>query len=201
MTPMRAAMVAETTKMIAELMEKVKGEQKRSAELEKQVADLEEDAAKLNKTNSEAVYEHLQEVKGLRESLDKANVEIEHYRAKEGSYEDCNTLLQEREKDWDEERKKLEDRINGLEDECRTAKDGEHTKCEERLGQKEKEYEDKIKDLNDKFLSAQKDEHRARAMLETKECEWDEERTRLKAELKTLNETEHTGSDSFSVTS
>ena len=79
------------TKKITELSEQVLREQQKYAELEKQ--------------HSEAVYSHLQEVTTLRVSFDKAKVDVDNYR------KSAEAELEVKEKEWNEERRKLEERI------------------------------------------------------------------------------------------
>ncbi len=70
------------------LTEEISREQKKSSELELEVFSL-----KAGNQNSEAVYNHLQEVKCLRESFDKARVDIENY------CKDAEDILERKEKE------------------------------------------------------------------------------------------------------
>jgi len=130
---------------IAELTRKLEREESKSAVLEQQVASLSTAAstaaassAELDaalKSQEEMVYKHLQEVKSLRESLDKAAVEMEGHRAKEtdsaklenevkelndkcwGAQNDTHkvrALMKDQELQFEEEKERLEGEIEVL---------------------------------------------------------------------------------------
>ena len=185
-TPRRRAIAAETTNAIAELMGRVstqsqelEDEKAKSAELERQVTSLKNETECANKSHGEAVHNHLQEVKSLRESLDRATVEMEKLRSTEKAASELECKLGTNEKVASELEYKLATK-------------------EKEWNEQRKKLEEESKDLNDKCWKAQNDEHKVRALMKDKELQWEKQRELLEAENKQLKETEP-GSDSFSV--
>ena len=162
-------------------MAMLEDEKAKSKVLENQLAVLKEEIENAQKTHGEAVFTHLQEVKSLRGSLEKATVEIEK-RSGEGSHDKCTrekenlekSLREEmanKENEWNEEREKLDAEI----------------KC-----------------LTEKVWAAQNAEHSLRGELREKEREWAEERSELESNIKSSYSDNKNGiqaADSYSVAS
>jgi hypothetical protein len=157
-------------------LEKLSKEQRRSSDLAAQVAGLQAKIDTMQKNHGEAVYTHLQEVKSLRTSLEKATEEIEKSRAQQEAQQKHSVrsedVLAQKEKEWKEDRAKLE-------------------------GQ--------IKNLTEASWGAQNSEYALKAELHKKEQEWKEDRAKLEAEVKHLKdivkESGSSGGDGYSITS
>jgi hypothetical protein len=197
--------IEETNTKIARLTEQFSREQKKSTELEKQVLTLKEENKKTNRSHSEAVFNHLQEVKSLRESFEKAKVEIDKYRS------DAEKILEVKEKEWNDERRYLLKLIEDHKVKCVKAQteieeyreickgnDSEHELNMKDREWKEKQhiFEEQIKDLSDKLSLAQNDERNVRALMEDNEGQWRGERACLETEIKLLKENRAAGLES-----
>ncbi|KAL3784386.1 hypothetical protein ACHAW5_010537 [Stephanodiscus triporus] len=187
--------IEETNAKIARLMEQLSIEQKKSTDLEKEVLTLKEENKKTNRSHSEAVFNHLQEVKSLRDSFEKAKVEIDKYR------NDAEEILQAKEKEWNDERHDLLKLIEDHKVKCVVAqteveeyrkicKDNDSALNLKDSEWKEKQhiFEEQIKDLSDKLNLAQNDERNLRALMEENEGQWRGERACLETEIKLLKE-------------
>ncbi len=220
MTPFKAAIIAETAKRMAKLVEQVSTEKAKCSKLENQIQALKEENSASTKLHSEAVYSHLQEVKLLREGFDDAKNEIDKYRnGTEG-------MLQAKEDEWKIREGIFQEQIQDLQEKLRLAQNAEERKSHELMKQKEmhemkeKAWEEKqlvleeqIKNLREMRVSAQevgkmewtemqrvledqiKDLEKqcsAAAQMKDKEVQWVEERERLEAEIKLLKEGKET---------
>ncbi len=163
------------------IMSELDAEKSRSSEMEKQIKELREEVERAQRIQGESVYNHLQEVRSLRTSLEKATIELEKRSSNSGEIHqkekvELETKLRKefeiKENLWQEEREKLN--------------------CE-------------IKALTEKIWTAQNAEHSLRGELREKEQAWIEEREQLENEIKVLQESGNHGgvqtSDSFSVAS
>mmetsp|Transcript_20720 Transcript_20720/g.42283 ORF Transcript_20720/g.42283 Transcript_20720/m.42283 type:complete len:1494 (+) Transcript_20720:61-4542(+) len=170
----------EKEKVISELDE----EKAKSSDLEKQIKSLRDEIEKVQQIQGESVYNHLQEVRSLRTSLEKATIELEKRSLNCG--EEHQQSLKEKEE--------IEATLRG-EFEIK-----EHCWREER-----EKLNSEIKDLTEKTWAAQNAEHSLRRELREKEQAWVEEREQLENEIKMLQDSGNPGgvqtSDSFSVTS
>eukprot|EP00804_Cyclotella_cryptica_P004135 CCRYP_016861-RA/>CCRYP_016861-RA protein AED:0.01 eAED:0.01 QI:186/1/1/1/1/1/3/192/1437 len=204
--------IAANDNSFAELTE----EKKRSAELEAQVNDLKIKIDTMQKAHGEAVYSHLQEVRSLRTSLEKATVEIEKSRAQsqecsEQSVKEMEALEKQYREDmavkenrWKEECAKLEGELK----EERAKKDVLNPKQQENWMAKENEWneeraklESRIRSLTETSWGAQNSEYALKAELLKKEQSWQEDRARLEAEVKHLKDiVKESGSDGYSLT-
>jgi hypothetical protein len=223
MTPFKAAILAETAKRMAKLLEQVSEEKAKSSELEKQVQALKEENDASTQRHSDTMYNHLQEVKLLREGFDEAKVEIDKYR------DDAGGMLKAKEEEWKIKERILQEQIQDLNDKCRSAQNAEERKSHEMMNQKEvhktkeKEWEEKqlvleeqIKNLREMRVTAQevgrtewvemqrvltdqiKDLEKqcsAAAQMKDKEVQWMEERKRLEAEIESLKQGKDNGLD------
>lgn len=216
MTPFKAAILAETAKRMAKLQERIDTERAKCSELEQQVQVLKEENDASTKLHSEAVFNHLQEVKLLREGFDEAKVEIDKYRNESGD------MLKAKEEEWTIKERMLHEQIKDLHEQCRLARNAEERKSHELAREKEihqtkeKEWEEKqlvleeqIKNLREMRVSAQEPgktewtetqrilEDQIKdlaircssvAQMKENEVQWVEERKRLVAEIEKLKE-------------
>jgi hypothetical protein len=140
------------------------------------------------KQHGEAIHSHLQEVKSLRESLERANAEIAKYQ----SFQSEKNELQRKELEWDAAREKHEVEIKHLKRSLQSEKN-ELQEKELKWDAAREKLEAEIKHLKQSFQSEKKE-------LQVKELEWDAAREKLEAEMKYLkkssSEQNHDGSDS-----
>ena len=172
-------------------------EKKRAAELETQVSELKVKIDAMQRTHGEAVYSHLQEVRSLRASLEKAMEGIEKSKAQ-------SLEMDAKEKQWKVERASLEAQIESSKQNhiggsiipLSTGPSSEQWK-EERT-----RLEFQIRSLTEASWSAQNAEYAIKADLSRKELEWKEERTKLEAEVKHLKDVvKESNGDGLSISS
>ena len=201
-TDQSSGITEETDNKIAMLTEEILREQKKSSELELEIFSL-----KAGNQNSEAVYNHLQEVKCLRESFDKARVDIENYR------KDAEDILERKEMEWDKERCALFEQAAVEVEKCRDdAKVVLETKEREwnderrilikkiedytikcAMAQTEiEEYREDAKSLREGFDKAKIDIDKyrddAERVLNTKEREWNDKQSIFEEQIKDLSD-------------
>ncbi|KAL3791715.1 hypothetical protein ACHAWO_006277 [Cyclotella atomus] len=184
-------------------------EKKKCAALEAQVDELKTKIDAMQRTHGEAVYQHLQEVRSLRTSLERATEDIEKSKsltlelnAKEKQHKE---ELAAKENEWKERYAKLEAHM--------MAKD----KIEAQFGSSTSQFgsassglafeersklEMQMRSLTEASWSAQNAEYAIKAELAKKESAWREERSKLEAEVKHLKDiVKESGADGFSITS
>ena len=157
-------------------------EMKKSASLEAQVKEQKTKIDDMQRTHGEAVYNHLQEVRSLRSSLEKATEDIEKTKSlkleldsRDRNYKD---ELSSKEKEWGEERARLQAQISNSRQDASTVSSDERSKLELQ-----------VRSLTEASWSAQNAEYAIKADLCKKEMAWREERAKLEAEIERLKET------------
>ena len=194
--------VAEKEATAEELAE----EKKKSTLLEAENSGLKEKIDSMQRSHGEAVYTHLQEVRSLRSSLEKASGEVDKSKslmvqldAKEKQHQH-EMMMKERE--W-------KNKYDMLEAQLASSKNGGSSIASSSKGptfdqwrEERSKLESELRSLTEASWSAQNAEYAIKAELSRKEADWREERTKLEAEMKHLRDiVKESGSEGYSITS
>jgi len=185
-------MIAKLEQEITELKEKaanhessdaaLEDEKKKSASLEAQVREQKMKIDDMQRTHGEAVYNHLQEVRSLRASLERATEDIEKTKSLKLELDSRDKQhkneLSAKEKEWGEERARLQAQISNSKQDASTVSSDERSKLELQ-----------VRSLTEASWSAQNAEYAIKADLCKKEMAWREERAKLEAEIERLKGT------------
>ena len=190
------------------LEEELAEAKKKCTLLEAENSGLQEKIDGMQRSHGEAVYSHLQEVRSLRSSLEKASGEVDKSKSLmvqlDAQEKQHQHELMMKDREWRYKYEMLEAQMATT-----SSKNGGSIASSSSRGptfdqwrEERSKLESELRSLTEASWSAQNAEYAIKAELSRKEADWREERTKLEAEMKHLRDiVKESGSEGYSITS